>query len=108
MVRELCAWNRALDRRRVWEFTVPMKESDQIQRFSAFGRSTEYVPSAPVQPGPFWMKKVSKVESGVPAPGAGGRVHCADKSAIAHRTTATARGIELGIYDRSVSAGRRP
>src|ERR1700691_2582244 len=97
MVRELCAWNKALERRRVWGFTVPMKESDQIHRFSPFGRSNEYVPSAPVQPGPFWVKKVSKVVSGVPAPGAGGSVHWADKPARAQRKIAAVRDIKSGI-----------
>src|SRR5580658_6465966 len=100
MVRELCAWKTGFERIRVSGFTVPMKESDQIHRFWLSGRSTEYVPSAPVQPGPFWVKNVSNVVSGVPAPGAGGSVHWASAAAMARERMKADRRSKSGISDQ--------
>jgi hypothetical protein len=54
-----------------------MYESDHIQRLVPSGRGREYVPSAPVQPGPFCVVYASNVESIVPAKGVAGNVHCA-------------------------------
>ncbi len=79
-----------------------MNESDQIHRFWLSGSSTEYVPSAPVQPGPFCMKNVSKVVSAVPGPGAGGRVHWACSAARVKERTISDREVNLGILHRSI------